>query len=193
MPRPGFHIDDERIEQYALGTLPDADVCPIEEHLLVCHRCQDSLAAAERFIAGMRSAGPKLRAERARRTPEKRFYPIAAAVALLAATGWWAARQQPSREPPVAVMLAASRGEPAPAVAPAGRRIAIATDAPSPAGGPWRFVVVDSVGRTRAETAAAVEGNRATAVIGGLAEGLYFVRLYDESGAIAREYRMQVR
>lgn len=189
MPKTEFHIDDETLEQYALAKLPDAELCLLEEHLLICHRCQDSLVAADQFIAGVREAGPKLRASSGRPRPAAAW--AAAALVLLIAAGWWAARQPTSSDPPVAVLLIASRGEPAPAVAPARRRIALSAEAPSP--GPLGFVVVDSGGRTRAEAPASRQGDRALAVIDGLGEGLYFVRLHNQGGVIEREFRMEVR
>ncbi len=48
MPDP--HIDDELLDQYALGS-PRRELLPaIEEHLLVCHDCQTRLASADEFL-----------------------------------------------------------------------------------------------------------------------------------------------
>ena len=60
------HLTEDLLEQYLFGTLPDAEVERLEEHLLVCHSCID---AAEQFLAFVQSlrstldnAAPKARA-----------------------------------------------------------------------------------------------------------------------------------
>ena len=56
----GDHIDEEILERYALGRLTEDGAAPVEEHLLVCHWCQDALAAADEYIRAVRAAAPKL-------------------------------------------------------------------------------------------------------------------------------------
>jgi hypothetical protein len=46
------HLTEDLLEQYLFGTLPDAEVESLEEHLLVCHCCID---AAEQFLAFVHS------------------------------------------------------------------------------------------------------------------------------------------
>lgn len=56
------HPDDEELEQYALGTLA-ADAIPgFEQHLLICHACQDRMAEMDAYVQGMRAAARALRA-----------------------------------------------------------------------------------------------------------------------------------
>ena len=50
------HVDPEKLELYALGRLPDIEVAAIEEHLLVCHRCQDELERVDSDIAHLKDA-----------------------------------------------------------------------------------------------------------------------------------------
>ena len=54
------HVDEEILERYALGRLNEDEAAPVEEHLLVCHWCQDALGAAEEYIRAVRAAAPKL-------------------------------------------------------------------------------------------------------------------------------------
>jgi anti-sigma factor ChrR (cupin superfamily) len=56
------HPTDETIELYALGRLAEHLVPSLEEHLLVCDRCQDALQAEEAFSRSIIAA---LRADRA--------------------------------------------------------------------------------------------------------------------------------
>jgi len=59
----GDHIDEETLECYALGRLAEDEAASVEEHLLVCHSCQDELAAADEYISTVRAAAPKLASE----------------------------------------------------------------------------------------------------------------------------------
>jgi hypothetical protein len=49
------HITEDLLERYAMGTLPEAEQVPLEEHLLVCAFCQDRLQIEDDFIAGLRT------------------------------------------------------------------------------------------------------------------------------------------
>jgi anti-sigma factor ChrR (cupin superfamily) len=57
------HISDDWLERYAMGTLHEAHVAKVEEHLLICHGCQDRLKATDEYIAAMRRAAEKLERE----------------------------------------------------------------------------------------------------------------------------------
>jgi len=50
------HQPDDRLELYALGRLPEADLAIVEEHLLVCTSCQERLDELELFAIAMRQA-----------------------------------------------------------------------------------------------------------------------------------------
>lgn len=39
--RYGTHLDDERLERYSMGELPDYEVELLEDHLLACRQCQE--------------------------------------------------------------------------------------------------------------------------------------------------------
>jgi hypothetical protein len=50
------HIAEDSLEQYAMGAVPEPEVAPLEEHLLICAACQDRLQAADDYVAAMRAA-----------------------------------------------------------------------------------------------------------------------------------------
>jgi len=50
------HIDEELVEQYALGGMTELESASVEEHLLVCRRCQDALSLTDRLIHSIRAA-----------------------------------------------------------------------------------------------------------------------------------------
>ena len=52
------HIAEDVLELYALGRLSEAEITPVEEHLLLCPACQDALAATDEFISALISAVP---------------------------------------------------------------------------------------------------------------------------------------
>jgi predicted nucleic acid-binding Zn-ribbon protein len=61
---PNDHIDEDLLEEYALGRLTDeAVIAPIEEHLLICEECRMKLIDAEGHGETMRSALEELQAD----------------------------------------------------------------------------------------------------------------------------------
>ena len=55
------HPFDDAIEAYSRRTLPHSKIQQIEEHLLVCHDCQDRAAATDEFVSAIRAAAMKRR------------------------------------------------------------------------------------------------------------------------------------
>ena len=64
------HLGDETAERYAVGHLSANAAAPVEEHLLICERCRQKLAAADAYSAVMRKAAAKLR--KAARKPKRK-------------------------------------------------------------------------------------------------------------------------
>ena len=50
------HIPEDWLERYSLGTLEEPLMAPLEEHLLICHLCQDRLVETDDFLEAMRAA-----------------------------------------------------------------------------------------------------------------------------------------
>src|SRR5450755_3459715 len=48
------HPSEEVLDEYALNRLPEAVAAPIEEHLLICHSCQDALYVTEQFVSALK-------------------------------------------------------------------------------------------------------------------------------------------
>ena len=59
------HINEDLLEQYLFGTLPDVEIESLEEHLLVCHSCIDAAEELFAFVQSLRStfdsAAPRAR------------------------------------------------------------------------------------------------------------------------------------
>ena len=47
------HPSEEILEEYVFHRLPEGLTAPLEEHLLVCHRCQDAVAETDAFAAAI--------------------------------------------------------------------------------------------------------------------------------------------
>jgi hypothetical protein len=56
-----MHVEEEDLEQYAMGRVPSVVLRDLEMHLLVYHRCQDRLAETDLFLAAMREACREVR------------------------------------------------------------------------------------------------------------------------------------
>ena len=49
------HPAEEILERYLFGLLPDCEIEPVEEHLLVCHTCLDTAEQLLAFVQSLRS------------------------------------------------------------------------------------------------------------------------------------------
>ena len=64
------HLDEETAEWFSMGTLSGKVTAQVEEHLLICERCRQILAASDAYVAAMRLAAEKLR--QAERKPKSK-------------------------------------------------------------------------------------------------------------------------
>jgi anti-sigma factor RsiW len=64
------HIDEATIEKYSMEALSEKVRARVEEHLLLCERCRQSVASSGAYVAAMRQAAGKLR--QAARKPKSR-------------------------------------------------------------------------------------------------------------------------
>ena len=182
---PGiFHQTDEQLELYALGRLDEPGQAVVEEHLLVCVTCQERLDAAEGFAIAMRQALANERAAEPEKTGRLAWlWPWPAAVAGFAALLLAIVLSLPSSRnlvPLASLQLTAIRGE-VPSVEPARETDITLTDAPTEAG--LRVEVVNGAGAKVADS---------LKIRKSLAQGSYFVRLFDSGGKLLHEYGFRV-
>ena len=165
----------------------------MEEHLLVCVTCQERLDEVESYALAMREG---IAAEPA---PEPRTdwfawlrQPRAAwaggfAIAVLVA-GIFLSLDRSHVAPLASLQLTAMRGE-THSVSPAQETDITLTDAPTENTAALRVDVVDAAGGT---VGSSPPGGGAVKITKQLAEGSYFVRLYDGSGKLLHEYGFRV-
>src|SRR5579862_193374 len=132
------HPSEEVLEEYVFRRLPETLAGPVEEHLLVCHGCQDAVAETDDFVAALKvvanpwapkpasQPGSWVSALRnlAHRTS---LAPMVALVTLALVAVW---KQPPETSALVAVSLSSLRGLSALAPAPAGKPLRLNIDVP---------------------------------------------------------------
>ena len=194
-----YHLDDEELERYSMGAMPEAAIAPFEEHLLVCEPCQLRLAQTDAYVGAMRQASTRLRTEPLKRgLPWLRFPRLVPALAGMAvaivAAGLWISRPDMGEAHPFAVDLEATRGAAIEARAPAGRWLLLRLDlANLPASSSYRLEMVDRFGSRVWQATVPAQGSKAGFKVPGTGPGVYFVRLYRPPGELLREYGFEVQ
>ena len=57
------HATDDRLERYAMRTLPRRKIGPLEEHLLTCSECRNRLQAEIDLVTAMREVATEVKEE----------------------------------------------------------------------------------------------------------------------------------
>ncbi len=205
----GRHTEESALEQFAMGTLTEEKSVELEEHLLVCHTCQDRLAEWDAYLEAIRAVAPRLRHEsppvwekllawlpRPSLIPKPVWAGAFAVLALAVLIGFQAGLLQPGRNQPFAVALSSSRGLDATADtrAPAGRPLLLSIDLTElPQLAAYRLQVVDNTGAELASLAPQPKDGKLEAITPrSFANGEYFVRLYSPSHELLREFKLRV-
>jgi hypothetical protein len=189
------HIGEDQLERYSVGTLPENAVARVEEHVLLCETCQDKLASIDSWVRSVRRTGvhwlPEQRGFSRLRQLPRLVTALAAMFVLLLAAGAVLRLNQRGAVAPLAVALEATRGENVARV-PARQPLLIQ---PGLVGLPqfpaYRLEIVDQLGKRVFQTTFA-PAQGASPRVSGLAEGVYFARLYSPPGDLLREYALSV-
>lgn len=192
-----IHFEDETLELYAMGRLPEPEAGPLEEHLLVCSTCQERLTAVDEFIIAFRAAAKQVEKQAKSRTsswwtPARMWTPVFAAAAAVAVIFFMPVGQLPSET----VELRAVRSIDAPASVQSGRTLNLRLRAEGLDNAlSYEAEVADSRGKTIWRGAASwSEGVLSAHVSQKLTSGAYWVRVYQaDKTSPAREYALTVR
>lgn len=181
-------LTDTQVEDYAFGRVSAEAIADVEEHLMVCSRCQDRLQDEEEYIAAFRQS------VRVAQRPVQWYKPLAAAACLVMAVGLWIPFAGTKVDD---VDLRAERGSMlAPsAQAQAGHKVALNVDL---AGLESRKVaslqIVTEAGVPLAEKKLDQKQELAKwSVNRKLQAGTYWVRAYDAAGTQLREFKLDVK
>jgi hypothetical protein len=190
---PSRHPHEEVFEDYVFGRLSETELSNFEEHLLVCEKCQTTLAKTEEYIRVMKAATSIYAGGRkpgAGRDTSLRWNAAAAAVLLLTCLTALVSWRTPVVDSRV-IELQAYRGGEATngvAIAPAGRPLDLKIDlADLPTATGYRVEIVDSTGRR------IWFGGTPARLTKGLARGDYWVRLSTDTGQALREFGLRAK
>ena len=195
MPVP--HIDDETLDQYALGSLPENQLAEVEEHLLTCESCQSRLGESDEFIGLFRVAAthPEARSQPFWRVlfSPRVLVPATGAAVLSAGLVLVAVEQRKSPGPPATVLMQAFRGPDSPTAIPARKPAVLVFDL-TPAGpaGDYQAEVVNLVGKRILTAALELRDSKLGLTVQKLDPGSYWVRIYRKShGELIAEYGLR--
>jgi hypothetical protein len=193
------HMNDEQIEQYSMGSMPEEECEQFEEHLLICEPCQTRVTEVDQFVSAMAAAGKELRRQPLRQRWgalfSARWTPMlaaACAVIVLAAVG---IRLMDRGATPAAITvnLRATRGAGIVSKAPAGIPLQLGLDlADLPQLATYQVTVVDESGREQWGGTVHAGNGAASAPLPKMNGGVYFVRVYGNSGNLLREYGLEL-
>lgn len=196
---PTSHPDEDTLESYALGRLPESEVVRIEEHLLVCHPCQDALKELDEYVTAMKGALAEQEAGKVEVPPmaapwwrKPTAIPLAAGVVIAAGLGLMQATRQ-SVEPVELTLRSLRGGGPQMAEAPAGSPLRLQFQSEQfQIDSTYRVRIVDAQGG-EVWNGAAPSNGAMLPVDKPLDAGMHWVRLYDASGTQVQEYGLQVK
>ena len=187
------HREQEEIESYSMGKMPEAEMEAFEEHLLICEQCQHAVAEFDAYVPAVRSAAAHLRNEPApgwrNWLPRPAWIGAMASAAALIIAG--IGLELRPAGPPLTVRLQSVRGVAGEAKAAPRRPLLLVPDlaglATQP---PFRLEIVNSDGARlwNGELRAGQERVQARS----LAAGAYYVRVYAQDGRLLREYGLEV-
>jgi len=195
------HPPEDVLELFVLGRLKSDDLASLEEHLLLCNRCQESVEEIDAFVYATRRAASQLPAAKPRRrwtipfALPKPALAGAGVLLLIAAFVPFADRSQAPQD----IELSAMRGtSAAPVPAPANRRLHLKLDATElSASHTFTVELVNSRGLPQWEKrdVPAQSGRVVVDPAISLDPGQYWVRLYSNSfkNELLREYGLSIR
>ncbi len=202
------HVSEEILELYALGRLPEEQLGPIEEHLLVCPTCQDRLAETDAYVEAARRAARNFmmlppsrwqllwsRMTAWMENPLPAWAAVGAALVLmLFLVPRLVLQPRPQPAPAVTVLLQTTRGVDPSLIskAPAGRPLRLSWDTMAlPEVACCQVELVDAAGSVILRERLGKADSLRT---GPLSAGRYWVRLYGlgPQQSLLREFGMQV-
>lgn len=199
---PAVHIEDEFLDQYASGTLPEERLEGVEEHLLFCQACQSRLQASDEFGMLFRIAAvqPDARPQHGWRSFWNHDLSMRAAswTAAAAVAGIVFLLAEPFGKPltaPETVFMQSLRGPEASAQIRAGKPALLVFDiAPAASVNQYEARVVNPVGTQILASKVSLKDGRIAVLVSRLPAGSYWVRIYrtDDREPIA-EYGLRSR
>jgi hypothetical protein len=197
-------INDESLEKYAMGSLPEAMIAELDEHLLLCCPCQEKLNEIDSYVDARRIAAARLdREDESRRhlftqlsqvmTIHRLSWAIIVITLVFGGIAIYVSGRSPQAAQPFAVVLGANRSLDTQR-APPGRPIELSLDVTGVRSYPsYKVELVDAMGRLQSESnAKGTQGRVTTSLSGHLRCGSYIIQLYAPSRELLREYGLKI-
>jgi hypothetical protein len=181
------HLSEDVLELYSLGRLPEAELDRADDHLLICHTCQDKLQETDDYIRAVRAAAAELEAAPQRSSNWRQFVdglfaipkPAWAAAGAAALAALMLPVFNPSTTTPQSVELSAYRNSQSASV---NEGAPLSLQLPRTATGSFAEIVKAAGGAAVWSGTPVREGEMLTLKVEeGLTEGAYWVRLYADS------------
>jgi hypothetical protein len=178
------HIEENLLDQYALGTLSAESIAELEEHLLACSICQSRLVEADALLLLFREAETL---EDAHAIPRWRnafafrnsllagTAAVLAALLILLITG----DSHHAKLSPAILLMESLRGPEAAAEMASSKPSLLVFDVAAPANpADYEIEIVDAAGNEVLKRSAEVRDGRLAVLVERLARGSYWVRVY---------------
>jgi anti-sigma factor RsiW len=178
------HIEENLLDQYALGTLSAESIAELEEHLLACSICQSRLVEADELLLLFREAATL---EDVYATPRWRnafafrhnflsgTAAVLAALLILLITG----DSHHAKLSPAILLMESLRGPEAAAEMASSTPSLLVFDVVAPANpADYEIEIVDAVGNKVLTRSAEVRDGRLAVLVERLTHGTYWVRVY---------------
>jgi hypothetical protein len=193
------HIEDNLLDQYALGNLPRESITELEEHVLACSFCQRRLVEVDEFLILFRVGATLEDGGTAPQwinafTPRNLLWPGAATALAILLMFLTTGDSHHARLPPAILLLQSLRGPEAGAEMASARPYLLVFDMAAPASREaYEIEIVDTVGNEVLKRDAEARDGRITALIERLARGSYWVRVYRKQPGrkLLAEYSLQ--
>ena len=192
------HIEEEMLERYALNQLNEEQSAPLEEHLLVCSKCQDRLDAVDEYVQTMKQSLKDKPAAKGGHVFQKPRLALVFAGALAFAGALLVLPVRRIHMAPVDVRLHASRGgDSLPIVeAQSGAPLILHMDATEIVSSDvYSVEVVNARGKRVWRGSASPHANELSVEVSSdLQSGRYWIRLFDSSKppVLIREYGLEL-
>jgi hypothetical protein len=183
------HIEENLLDQYALGTLSAESIAELEEHLLVCSICQSRLVEVDELLLLFREAAPLENT----RTTSRWWNAFAFRTSLLSGTAAVLSTllimlitgdSHRARLSPAILLMESLRGPEAGPVMTSATPSLLVFDVAAPANpADYEIEIVDAVGNQVLKRGAEVRDGRLAVLVDRLARGSYWVRVYRQQPA----------
>jgi hypothetical protein len=199
---PTLHIEDEVLERYSIGSLPEELAAEVEEHLLLCLMCQNRLLETDRFLMLLREAATRLSAQPS--TERERWssfrcgsWAVAAgfllAVLILLPPHHLLPQHHHDTPSPAVVWMQSLRGQDAATHVVFGEPSLLVFDLTVTAEPHYVVQIVDRVGNEVLRNRATIRTGRICLLVNSIRHGSYWVRVYREANSeLVAEYGLSV-